>query len=392
MIKYRYALNQINELVDVTKLERVHLKDEDKFYSVDYHQELIPRLGKIKVKHFAHKPQNDVLGSSETYLHALGKRFFSELYEKCLAEGTPFYIKYEEQKICTRLEKEFNCHCEISNGKEKYDLTKVFDQIIVEKRDNIFIPDILLSSSKNTNKIYIEIKVSHAVTDEKIASGERIIEFQINHESDIEKIIDFKNGNYDTRHYSEFRSDKLYEKNKDFVKYYNFKKNIIKRPLCKSGECFRLFHVFTVSKNGKCNNQIVSENEMENVLRNFGKHSIFTYTEPSFSLRNDLENPEDQWEFNNEGALAFKAFIAKAHLTQVKLKNCFLCRYHADNISWGDDIGEERLPIFCKFLKQKYRSNDAVECKYYRSESEIANSHIRMYDEFKKIELYFKNQ
>ena len=64
----------------------------------------------------------------------------------------------------------------------------------------------------------------------------------------------------------------------------------------------------------------------------------------------------------------FKCSVAKAHQDKVKVKNCFLCRYHADNNSWNmlDELESGNKPIFCKFLKIKCNSNQAVKCEYYK--------------------------
>jgi len=52
----------------------------------------------------------------------------------------------------------------------------------------------------------------------------------------------------------------------------------------------------------------------------------------------------------------------------LKVRNCFICRYHAENNSWiyEDTTG---VPIFCKFLKTKCNSNQAVTCKYFKLEN-----------------------
>jgi hypothetical protein len=43
-IKYRYAINDNDELIDVTKLNRLELTQGERFYSIDFHSELIPKL------------------------------------------------------------------------------------------------------------------------------------------------------------------------------------------------------------------------------------------------------------------------------------------------------------------------------------------------------------
>lgn len=84
MIKYRYALDSLDRLVDIQSLARDTITKDEKFYTVDFKQQLIPRLGLIKVKHFALKPNTEALGNPETYLHALGKKVFKREYLESL--------------------------------------------------------------------------------------------------------------------------------------------------------------------------------------------------------------------------------------------------------------------------------------------------------------------
>lgn len=121
MIKYRFALNSQNNLIDINDLERVGLTKTDKFFSVDFKQELIPHLGKIKEKHFAHKPNIEIFGSVETYLHALGKKIFYNEYSLCLEKNLAFYLKHSIQRLCNRLSKEFNITCKLKEKTIKYD-------------------------------------------------------------------------------------------------------------------------------------------------------------------------------------------------------------------------------------------------------------------------------
>ena len=92
-IKYRFALDKNDNLIDVSELSRQELSKGDKFYSIDFHNELIPKLGDVVTKHFAHKGDSE--GNYESYLHALAKKVFSDEYLLCLKENKPFYFKYK---------------------------------------------------------------------------------------------------------------------------------------------------------------------------------------------------------------------------------------------------------------------------------------------------------
>ncbi|MDO2952641.1 hypothetical protein M8826_11065, partial [Aeromonas simiae] len=79
--------------------------------------------------------------------------------------------------------------CDIGATKKTFDLTDYFHSIKMEKRDGHFIPDLTLCSTTRTaEKIYIEIAVTHFMSEEKEYSGAKIIEIPLESELDIEKI------------------------------------------------------------------------------------------------------------------------------------------------------------------------------------------------------------
>jgi hypothetical protein len=341
MIKYRFALDRFDNLIDVDELERLNLTKDDKFFSVDFKQELIPRLGKIKVKHFAHKSGVDSSGNSETYLHALGKKIFFDEYNQCLINKTPFCLDYNVNKVCNRLESKYNTTCEYDCEKKLFDLTNYFTEIYVEKRDGEFIPDILLLNPKTLEKIYIEIAVTHESTEEKINSGIRIIEFYINSEEDAEELRNFK-----------FDSESV------FYNKYNFKEKTIVQKFCNAGDCSKKVALFTVSKSGKCHLNIANERALDSLIEKYKETTEWQTIE----VQNYSE--EDDY-YSNNNAVTYLNFIAKAFEANVKIKNCFICRYHANNNSYERERGQS---IFCKFLKKTCGSNDASDCKYFKAD------------------------
>lgn len=354
MIKYRYALDQYENLVDIQDLERIEVLQTDKFYSIDFKLELIPRLGNIKQKHFAHKPNIENLGTGETYLHALGKKIFYDEYLFCLKNNKSVYFKYTIEKYCNRLQKEYNITCRQGNEIGKFDLTKYFTEILIEKRDDNFIPDILLLNPTTREKIYIEIAVTHASSNNKKHSGNRIIEFNISTENEALLICDFlKQGG--TR----------------IVHYYNFKKKEVFNACCEKGNCVRLFNFFSVSQNGKCNLLILKENAIQLTLEKYQHNSIWHKLEPNDRVIDEEFNEED----SNSNKI-FKNYLAKAYQENVKVKNCYICRYHARNTSWDYVSGE---PIFCKFQKITCGSNYAATCQFYKAEQKYVNSYLEQY-------------
>lgn len=352
MIMYRYALDNKDNLIDVHNLVRADLTKTDKFFSVDFKQELIPRLGHIKKKHFAHKPNINILGSSETYLHGLGKKIFYDEYLLCLQNKTPFYLNYIIQKHCNRLQHAYNITCKLKEETEKFDLAKYFTEIFSEKRDDVFIPDILLLNPKTKEKIYVEIAVTHISSDAKKNSGNRIIEFILTTEEDAQKLIEFKNGNSEI-----------------IVRYHNFKKKQIIKSFCTKGDCHHLFNFFSVASNGKCDLQVIKENEIQGTIEKHKSNSILNILETT-SQRSEIEI---FYGVNSIGE-TFQRYLARAYQLKVKVKNCYICRHHAQHTPWDFVEGDS---IFCKFQKINCGSSYATKCQYYRVDQSYINHYLK---------------
>jgi len=107
-------------------------------------------------------------------------------------------------------------------------------------------------------------------------------------------------------------------------------------------------------------------------------------------LSTDSEKIEKYKIFEDDGCGYSNIFVnAVATFAQdnYKIKNCFICRYHADNISWYEDTNG--VPIFCKFLKIKCNSNKAVTCEYFRLEKKYVEEILQVPQECEnEIEKY----
>lgn len=352
-IKYRYALAGDETLVDVLDLDRNLLLKGTKFYSLDFKQELIPRLGKIKQKHFAHKPNIDAKGSKETYLHALGKKVFYEEYRDCLTNHKPFYLEYFSHKECDRLFATYGFKCQLECEEMKYDLTKYFTQITVEPRDGEFIPDLLLVNPTNNSKIYIEIAVTHLSSERKLNSQNRIIEFSLNGEEDISMIRDARNGIQEAG-----------------AAIYNFKEKTEVGNFCKDKCTVQEFHYFLVTKDGRCKLHTVKEKELDLLVKKHAELTGWSIIEPITSIeRINFFSGVTQGDI-------FRYYAAKAWKAETKVRNCFLCRYHGTNQFRGEEFSEGQ-PIFCKFLKKPFGSNQASGCQYFKAEKKHVDEYIR---------------
>lgn len=178
IVQFRFALSKDGTIIDANLLSNEDRKD---YECLGCAGKVRPILGKIRKKHFRHKNNHGCC--PETYLHKLGKILFEVNYKKCLREGVPYHIEYIEQIICNAC-KEGPCE-QTSPKIHKYDITKLFTYIEVEKTDGNCKPDILLKTVTG-HKIYVEIFVTHETTYEKTNSGVKIIEFIIQNENDLE--------------------------------------------------------------------------------------------------------------------------------------------------------------------------------------------------------------
>lgn len=324
MIKYQYAKDENEKLIKIDSLNENRVKS--KFFCIGCGNELIAKLGKIKVHHFAHK--NIVTCSGETYLHKLGKQLFFENYTDSLNTKRPFIIEIEQKRTCNRYENEFGIKCKLPNSMIKFDLTQFFDKISVETREGSFIPDIMLTSKNGKEKVFVEIAVTHLSSEEKLNSNYRIIELEIETEVDFEPIkrkhLSIKDSN---------------------LKFINFKTNEINASLCK-GNCLLNYNFLTLDKDGRCLIKRRNLTQIKNLLEK-EKEKFVNY---------EISIPKYMLEYD------FKVGVATFSQNNL-VKNCFICRYHAENNSVF-----EKGSIFCKFLKIRCNSNQAVSCEYFKLE------------------------
>lgn len=183
VIKYKHAFDDQEILTNVNTLSRPTLPKGKRFFCISCDGELVPRLGEKRVKHFAHKVEQNC--SLETYLHKLGKLRFIEKYQSCLDNGTEFQLKIPFIKDChAHSDIGLECTQELDQC-QVLDLTKTYSDVRVEKKDGQFIPDVLLRG-KNGETIFVEIAVFHHSEQEKLDSGNQIIEITLDSEDDLE--------------------------------------------------------------------------------------------------------------------------------------------------------------------------------------------------------------
>ncbi len=344
MIKYQHALDQAGLLINIDKLSGLANKHKSYYKCISCGNELIPKLGKIKQHHFAHK--TTLVCSKETYLHKLGKRVFYDEYALCLKSQLPFIIGLRQEKRCVRWKNELNITC-FKNEPIEYDLTKIYDTIELEKHDGEYIPDVLLLSSDGRYKLYIEIAVSHFSSEKKLQSRVKLIEFSVQTEEDLIPIKRHKIIENENNAFHHFKREK-------------------EEVLCVNG-CTKSFDFFVVESDGR---SILYQKKLE---------GIFLYLQDKEPLHYEISKNK-----GNHGN-KYKYLIAKSYSKNIKVQNCFLCKYFADN-NWLENIDGKKNPVFCKILKEPCNSQKAIGCKHYRVSRDFVNEY-QYYNELFNFEL-----
>ena len=339
MPQYRYAYNRFDALTDVLSLSRTEGSESEvallgPFRCAGCEAEVIAKVrGEKKEKHFAHKARTTC--SEETYLHRLAKQTFHDVYTNCLEENEPFVITLVHPQVCTKLEPYLERRCQRGTVEKPYDLTTYYDTIALERRDGEFVPDVLLSDSKNKNgKVYVEIAVTHFLSERKRDADARIIEIPIEKEADVEKI----------------RACNLGEADASFI---NFPRHPARVPDASCSCDFETFYCLFIYPNGRSVLEWGTMRELRSAYQR--NHENLAYvelvTKPSTAVH------------QSPGKL-FKHLLSEATERGFPARNCLLCRYAGH----GNDSFSGK-PIFCKYKRKHCTSNAAVDCAAYRPQN-----------------------
>lgn len=343
-VQYQFAHDENDKIVSISDADK-----SGTYHCIACNDILIPKQGSVNQWHFCHKHEQENC-SNESYLHKLAKQKFYNTYKDCLLNNKPFYvlIKHKYRYTPCDANNKFNV-CPICDycrtRAEQLDLTQWFKNIEIEKSVDAFRADVCLSTPDNSQHIFIEIHVSNKVSDKKEHSQYRIIEIDINEENDL----------------ALFDNNLLSPSEK--VRFLNFKTP--ERTITNDRGCKKSFKILYLAKNGGVyfkDNLNISELNKQ-LFFNQGcwvRHNIVA------------EQPCDDYtdydmciDFHHGAgdSTDYMRFIANCANENLNVKNCFICRYHADADSmWST------APIFCKFLKKECKSSAAIDCQYFRKE------------------------
>lgn len=328
-IKYEWALFD-NNLVHISEVTH-EMRELQKFRSPVSNEPMTAYLdGKFK-KHFHHLNQNTNY-CNETYLHETGKYLFYRKYNEALNKGLPYFLEYEQEFQCQKTSKQTSIKCDIVKDFEEFDLTKKFKYIKLESYHNGLKPDIILLSEDEIDVIYIEIAVTHESSEQKIDSGNRIIEIKLNSEID----LDLLKGNRISM--------------KDIgIEFHNFKSITSNVEHCptRHGYCRTIRSALKIKNDG--NYEFIEDTlgNLSEIMLNDETSEITIYEEHNNS-------------FLNKKKLEFKK-LKDLSEQGVKVRDCRVCQNSiTDGLEW------EYSRLYCKSYKMKVRRNLAAECEKIR--------------------------
>lgn len=175
--------------------------------------------GQKRIHHFAHQSGTECDFAYESMLHLLAK----EKVRNAFLNNDEFWMSFEYGSYCPQSEKCVyvrygNCR---TIQQKSFDLKKFYDSCEQEIRyDKIRRRSdlkIYLSTHPEREPIYIEFCVTHASDDDKLHSGNKIIEILIEDENDILNIV--KNGFIEQKPLNEYTEHKPSK-----IEFYGFKK------------------------------------------------------------------------------------------------------------------------------------------------------------------------
>ncbi|MCF0126748.1 MAG: hypothetical protein HUJ68_13535, partial [Clostridia bacterium] len=193
-MEQHYALSQNKKL---THINIAHESNED-FFCPNCGCKMIKKCGPKRTWHFAHNYKFADIEqhqcSYESYLHGYCKYRLKQWFE----ESKSIILHYKQKNICRHLHtciwrNAYNYTC-FEKETKQLDLKKVYTNCEVEKwvvtNENSFRADLLLFDEKDLSKrMLLEVKVSSNCSNKKKISGEKIIEFEIKNEEDVDYIV-----------------------------------------------------------------------------------------------------------------------------------------------------------------------------------------------------------
>lgn len=319
--QYRYALAASGAVIDVLAIDDTTRHQGAPYYCLGCDKEMIPHLGYVRVKHFAHRRNEHC--TLETYLHSAAKQLFLAMYISARATRRPVVLEWRHPVECNHHSRRygFTCSQEVT---ESIELTKYFDTIALEKAYQGFRPDVLLSSTHHPDVLFVEFTVTHPCDPAKLATGLRVLEIAIPDEAALPRLLDQRFGvDYPGRTLHNLRAPTL-------------------RDVC-GGRCWRKVLVLLVHPSRRFTATTVEISKI--VSGQCGRGD---------ELCRVLGSAD---EIDDHDA-AIRDAARDALWAKIPVQDCRVCRHYSARPS-------RRFPVSCRLLPQDCNPSTALRCTYY---------------------------
>ena len=303
---YGYATLEDGSLIAIDALNRENRRSFGRFFCFSCKRELIPALGEKVRHHFKHKKDKNAKTECnfETYLHKAAKYALAGFFNDAVREGRPFNLVRKQPLLCEENAKLVGRPCDTNSQLATFDLTKWFKTAEVEKGVGGFVADVLLTGPQG--EMLLEVAVTHPCSDEKIASGLRIVEIGIKEEADITKL---KGGIISA---------------KKTVKEYNLKapEGVSVRKCPKP--CWKMHSAALAYRSGKHWTGRLSNTDIAEKKHKAVKMVVWDYDDEAANKFAD-----DWLKISHDSPMITKAHevIMLMHMHKFKLKNCIVCKH-----------------------------------------------------------------
>ncbi|QEC53626.1 hypothetical protein EDD80_1257 [Anseongella ginsenosidimutans] len=218
MIQYQHAIGFNGEVINIgdVTLETRHVQQ---FSCIGCGAKMTAVLGKIRAHHFRHSGDSC---SWESYLHQLGKLILQQRFDS----AREFPVKYYVRNGCPHF---LECRLREDHAWGRcppvelrtIDLKQYYDTCEVEATYQGFKADLMLTSSEHPEwkPVFLEVAVSHNCEQNKIDSGIRIIEMDVQSESDVVRDIVESHGEWLLQASGSYHTPDV-----PAVRFYNFKR------------------------------------------------------------------------------------------------------------------------------------------------------------------------
>lgn len=140
----------------------------------DCGDQLVARVGRVRQRHFAHHSAHECVAADESALHLFAKELFTRHHRLKVPEARVWLDAETMQKVRRRPLTEHHSHeflrDEVSQHVADACYVEYDEAVLEQTADNRRRPDITLTRSDDGTPLLVEVRVTHAVDEEKEAA------------------------------------------------------------------------------------------------------------------------------------------------------------------------------------------------------------------------------